>query len=1003
VDNAGSREPSRDLPPLDFRRVTLQNKCKVCGRDHHCSEDVSRGVLVCMWASDKGGGVPQPPPAGYGWAKRNRVTKTGGFVYVLEGQGAAPVISPEERARREAKDEAAKAANKRKAVNVFLGAVKGHPRVAAYLRARGIDVDSLPGGVPECLRFEHQAFDYAVEQEDRTKKNFFSPAMVASVIDEYDVLTGCHRTYLHDTEPRKRDVTEHSGKPKKMLGSCAGRAIRLREEFPQGVLILTEGIETALACMAATGLTAWSYLSSNKGYTESLKLPAKYVGKAVWTVIVAADVDAKKTGQFAAGVLANSLRTMYPSLRVVVRMPSPAVCPDLVVAADVAGEMSVPAPGVKGVDWLDVLRHVGPDAVRAGLLGGVDVGSKGGDQSSTHGLSPVLSPALPSVLPSVLAIPPHAHAPYPHSPKEGSGTRSEGGGWGQGGAGVAISPGDDEDDDDAWSENLNPDRPWQNPVALFDMPVISNSPMERARMFLWTKCRIDEQDRWGVVYWAGAWWRFTGTHYTRLDDAIFRAQAWSWLDGFAYYKREKLARLEPTTKTVEELLRAMITDTAVNAPAMPSFLPSTISRKGMPKWGYSTDLRTLTKTRSGGEASAADASLRACIVFPNGVADLNEIAESRSVRLRPHSAKIFTATCMPYALPVEELQDLIEHEEHDAVFDRLCPKFWRWLKDASEGDAKWVAQVQEMFGDTISGDRSIEKIFAVIGVGRSGKGLLADALRAVCSEANCESVFLDALANDPFALAPLVGKSTIIAEDAHVSKLTGQTGLTEKLKVISGQGWVSVRDMYQRPVSVKLPGRIWVFANNDPELRDDSAALANRFIFLPMNISRLGAEDESIKKAIPQEAPGIMLWAMLGAIRLAERDRRQIELCDEAADMSYEYERDSAPLKGFVADTLDVVKHGQDPLPLMSFEEMEAVYRWWCKEIKDQEHMTRTNFARRVKWVLKSFGVRMRQPRAEDGSRPRVYEGVSVKLSVRSKLDRWRATPDAQAASDLPF
>jgi putative DNA primase/helicase len=134
-----------------------------------------------------------------------------------------------------------------------------------YLRARGIRL-----AVPDSLRFHR-----SLKHPEGAKW----PAMVALVADgATGAPVAIHRTYLSADGSRKAPVTP----PKMMLGSCRGGVVRLGE--PDDVLLVGEGIETCLAAMQASGLSAWAALSTSG--LRSLDLPAN-----VRNIVVLADGD----------------------------------------------------------------------------------------------------------------------------------------------------------------------------------------------------------------------------------------------------------------------------------------------------------------------------------------------------------------------------------------------------------------------------------------------------------------------------------------------------------------------------------------------------------------------------------------------------------------------------------------------------------------------------------------------------------------------------------------
>lgn len=123
--------------------------------------------------------------------------------------------------------------------------------VQTYLESRAI---TCP--VPPTIRFHSNLF-YDFEHT--------YPGMVGAVMRDGQLIA-IHRTYLDG--PRKADVPF----PKKALGSIRGGAVKLGEAT-QGVLAVTEGIETGLSIQLATGIPTWAALSAG-GMTAVIIPPA---------------------------------------------------------------------------------------------------------------------------------------------------------------------------------------------------------------------------------------------------------------------------------------------------------------------------------------------------------------------------------------------------------------------------------------------------------------------------------------------------------------------------------------------------------------------------------------------------------------------------------------------------------------------------------------------------------------------------------------------------------
>ena len=153
--------------------------------------------------------------------------------------------------------------------------------VETYLGSRG-----LPLPHQAHLRFHPHLFHHGSGRS--------WPAMVALVTQGSDSRPiGIHRTFLALDGLSKAPI-----EPQRMLlGPCRGGVVRLG---PQGkVLMIGEGIETCLAAMAATGISAWAALSTSG--LVSVDLPP-----ADCDVVILADGD--EAGEAAAVAAAELFR-----------------------------------------------------------------------------------------------------------------------------------------------------------------------------------------------------------------------------------------------------------------------------------------------------------------------------------------------------------------------------------------------------------------------------------------------------------------------------------------------------------------------------------------------------------------------------------------------------------------------------------------------------------------------------------------------------------------------
>jgi hypothetical protein len=186
-----------------------------------------------------------------------------------------------------------------------------------YLKARGLADPAVPD-----LLFHPNL----IHRESRTSH----PAMVAVVRNQDGNRIAIHRTWLGGDGAGKANLP----KPRMMLGPVAGGAVRLADVRADNVLGVAEGIETALAVMAACpNLPVWATLSA--AGLERVVLPPD-----VQSVVILADHDESGVGLRAAEALAE--RLIGEERGVHIAMPPNA-----------------------GDDFNDLLLREGPGAVKA--------------------------------------------------------------------------------------------------------------------------------------------------------------------------------------------------------------------------------------------------------------------------------------------------------------------------------------------------------------------------------------------------------------------------------------------------------------------------------------------------------------------------------------------------------------------------------------------------------------------------------------------------------------
>jgi putative DNA primase/helicase len=308
----------------------------------------------------------------------------------------------------------------------------------------------------------------------------------------------------------------------------------------------------------------------------------------------------------------------------------------------------------------------------------------------------------------------------------------------------------------------------------------------------------------------------------------------------------------------------------------------------------------------------------------------------------------------------------------DFDFDLQAPEPSAWLRFLDElwpNDRQNIDTLQEWFGYLLTPDTRQQKILIPVGPKRSGKGIIARVIRGLIGAENVVCPTFSSLGTN-FGLWPLIGKSVAMIQDARLSGRTDVAAVTERLLSISGEDAQTIDRKNLCHVTTKLYCRFMLFTNELPKLSDSSGALPGRMILLRLTRSWYGKEDTALTDRLLAELPGILLWAIEGWRRLRERGHfvqpnAGKGMVDELADLA-------SPVGAFVRGRCNVG-------PGFQIERSALFDGWtsWCAEQGREHPGDAATFGRNLRAVVPDLGGS--QPKASDGSRPRVYEGIALK------------------------
>lgn len=344
----------------------------------------------------------------------------------------------------------------------------------------------------------------------------------------------------------------------------------------------------------------------------------------------------------------------------------------------------------------------------------------------------------------------------------------------------------------------------------------------------------------------------------------------------------------------------------------------------------------------------------------NGLVNLPALAEGRPDAIIPPTPAFFNLNAVTFnveAAPAEPVEWL------------------RFLATVWPNDRESVNLLQEWLGYLLTSDNSQQKALLMIGPKRSGKGTICAVIRALVGMDNCTAPTLSGLAG-PFGLAPLLGKSVALVEDARLSGRADGVAVGERILLITGGGAVTIDRKHLDAVTTILPTRFVLATNEAPRLTDLSGALASRWSVLQFVNSFIGREDIKLLGRLLAELPGIFKWAAEGWARL----RRQGRFTSPAAsaDAVEMIEESGSPIGVFLADRCEV-----GPAFVIDADELYAEWGEWCGATGRREPGTREEFGRQLRAALPEVRrVQIRSKDAENyGERVRVYKGLRLSVT----------------------
>lgn len=281
--------------------------------------------------------------------------------------------------------------------------------------------------------------------------------------------------------------------------------------------------------------------------------------------------------------------------------------------------------------------------------------------------------------------------------------------------------------------------------------------------------------------------------------------------------------------------------------------------------------------------------------------------------------------------------------------DALCPRWEQFLLDVFDRRVDLIGYVQRAVGYSLTGDTSEQCLQLLHGAGANGKSTFLEVMQALCGDYGVQAdfaTFLDGRAaegprND---VARLAGARMVRTSEVGEGKRFNEA----LVKALTGSETISARFLYSEAFEFVPTFKLWFAANHKPVIRGQDHAIWRRVRLVPFDVQFDGARrDQRMKEKLLAELPGILAWAVAGALAW-RRDGLQAPADVVAA--TEEYRRDSDVIGAFLEDCCDVGRGLE-----IEASVLYKAYRQWAKDGGEHE-LSQTAFGRRLE--ERGFGVR---------------------------------------------
>jgi putative DNA primase/helicase len=326
--------------------------------------------------------------------------------------------------------------------------------------------------------------------------------------------------------------------------------------------------------------------------------------------------------------------------------------------------------------------------------------------------------------------------------------------------------------------------------------------------------------------------------------------------------------------------------------------------------------------------------------------------------LEPHSPRFVSRIILPF--------------DYDP--QATCPG-WNAFLDQVLPDEDSRLFLQEWFGYCLTPGNRYQKFLMLEGPGGNGKGICTNILTRLLHDSNVSNVPLNKF-NSPHELVGIDGKLANICTELKQADKVAE----DRIKEIVGGDKVHFNPKYKQPYSAKATAKLILSTNERPAFTDRSHGMSRRLTILPFPVT-IPPEHQNprLEEWLAMEMPGILNWAIAGAVRL-ETNGRFTE-SESSRRAQEEFWLDANHARAFLLEHYEAAPRTE----MLATDVLYTEYGNDCTE-GGFGKLNRTNFFKEVERVFPQV-MKGRGANRPGHSRPRILKGIRRRAPCDDESD----------------